>query len=262
MSYRFYITSRLFKAGQLSYAPTLTFHAPRPPLQLETAVVLLMKTPPFRVRVNSSTVGTGTSVALDAAATTKYLTPVEAGMVHGSLYDYVIELGNDIEYQVSQAYNFNGPAIARGTPVLSKIGGVLGTAQLTLNGGQRVVFPAVPETFNSIFNTARAWTATQSATVQTLTSGVGPLNYANQIWYAVVEGTTFIVANPQSVAVNDKAVYLLLIKFNAPNLVAFGTAYKVTGYTPSLAGVDALSFVYDATSGSYWLVGVRNRIDL
>lgn len=99
-----------------------------------------MALPLDRIKVLTPTTGTGASVVLGAAVSGVFLTPVEAGMVDGVAYDYVIEQGSDFEHN-SGIYSLAGGTIARGTPVKSKIGGAFGTAKINLNGTAVVYFP-------------------------------------------------------------------------------------------------------------------------
>lgn len=90
-----------------------------------------------RVKVETSTTGTGSSVAVgDAVA--GYLTPAEAGVQDGAVVNYVIEDGDDFEFQPEQTYSSTGPSLTRGTPSLSKIAGIVGTTQLPLSGNATV----------------------------------------------------------------------------------------------------------------------------
>jgi hypothetical protein len=101
-----------------------------------------MTAAPDRVKVFSSTAGTGTSVVLGARTHEFFMTPTEAGMLDGYAYDYIIEQGSDWEYQQEQIYTASGTTIARGTPKRSRIGGAaLGTSKITLDGTEVVYFP-------------------------------------------------------------------------------------------------------------------------
>ena len=87
-----------------------------------------------RVRVLVSTVGTGTPLTLGNAYSNSVCSMSEAGAVDGATYSYVIQDGNDFEVQENQVYTASGGTITRGTPKISKIGGVAGTTKLTLSG--------------------------------------------------------------------------------------------------------------------------------
>lgn len=215
---------------------------------------------PNRVRVSSSTTGTGTSVALGAAVSGAYLTPAEAGMVDGKKYNYVIEQGDDFEVQVGQTYTASGTTIARGTPAVSKISGTAGTTKLTLSGAQQVLFPALKESFDDIYSTSHQWTKPQSTSESALSSGSGADFTSVPMWTANVNGSTFTIANP-SVDAAHRTVIFIEVTFTTANSLAFGTKFKVTGYTASTSGKDVLVFMRDGNANTYNLVGYRNGVN-
>lgn len=103
----------------------------------------MVEIPPDRVKVFSSTIGTGTTIALGAALSNLFMTPAEAGMTNGLTYRYYIEQSLNWE-ENEGVYNSGASTIGRkATPIRSKINGVVGTTQLDLNGTQIVYFPLV-----------------------------------------------------------------------------------------------------------------------
>src|SRR3954471_15173614 len=103
--------------------------------------------PADRIKVFTPTTSTGSSVTLGAAVSNLFMTPAEAGLVDGRTYDYIIEQGTDFEHN-SGVYTAATPAMARGTPISSKIGGTVGTSKINLNGTAVVYFPF----FNRLFS--------------------------------------------------------------------------------------------------------------
>jgi hypothetical protein len=88
-----------------------------------------------------------------------------------------------------------------------------------------------------------AWTGTQKASDQALTSGASSDFTAGQHWTVNVNGSTFTIANPS--AVTDKTYIAIYITFTTSNTVAFGANYKnVAQYTPTATAgkTDALLF--------------------
>lgn len=108
---------------------------------------------------------------------------------------------------------------------------------------------------------ANTWAKPQTPVAAALTSGVGADFTANQVWTAAVSAT-FVISNP-SVAPPDKTYISILVSFASTQSLAFGTKFKTSGYIASQGGnKDHLVFVYDLSSDQYWLVGVRNQVNL
>jgi hypothetical protein len=140
-----------------------------------------MALPLDRVKVFSSTTGTGASVALGAIVSNLFASPSEAGMVNGATYMYVIEQGTS--WEINQgAYSTTGPTIARGTPIASRVGGTYGTTKITLDGTQVVYFPLFPSLLlpkdGSVAMTGRLeLPSAQSAYVDKGNSGSGTVTF-------------------------------------------------------------------------------------
>lgn len=96
-----------------------------------------------RVRVNTSTAGTGT-VTLGSAFSSAFCTFAEAGITDGQTVPYVIEEGNDFEIGTG-VYTSAGTTLTRATVTLSKIAGVSGTTKMTLAGAATVRIDARKE---------------------------------------------------------------------------------------------------------------------
>lgn len=84
-----------------------------------------------RVKVNIPTTGTG-DITFGAAASTAFLTPIEAGVLDGDEVRYVIVDGVDFEEGVGLIKDT--VATMGRTVTKSKIGGVVGTSALNLSG--------------------------------------------------------------------------------------------------------------------------------
>lgn len=92
-------------------------------------------TPFNRVKVATSTTGTGT-VTLSSAAT-GYAGFSESGVTNGAVVSYLIEEGNDFE--IGQGtYTSSGTTLSRDTVWLSKISGTAGTSKMNLAGAATV----------------------------------------------------------------------------------------------------------------------------
>lgn len=105
-----------------------------------------------RVYHTTATAGQTTSVALSAEPMTDaFLTMEEAGAVDGELYSYILEEGLDFEVQKDQTYDADTQTLTRGTPVISKIGGVAGTTKMTLLGTAAVRVAPSAEDFTEAF---------------------------------------------------------------------------------------------------------------
>lgn len=86
-----------------------------------------------RVKVATSTTGSGTTPLALGSADAGFRTMSAANAVDGEIYTYVIEDGSDWEIQ-EQVYTASGPTLARGTPVASSNGG----SRITLTGSAKV----------------------------------------------------------------------------------------------------------------------------
>jgi hypothetical protein len=109
------------------------------------------------------------------------------------------------------------------------------------------------------FAATGSWSKTQTAVPQNLTSGTGADFSACQNWRAVVNGSTFTIANPAT-APADGSIIKIRVTFTTANSVAFGNKFKTTGYTAGTSGIDNLTFEYDSTADLYYLDGVRNAV--
>lgn len=92
-----------------------------------------------RVYQGTATPGQTTSIILRTTPfSNAFLTMAEAGAIDGQLYTYCIEEGDDFEVQEDQVYTAATRTLARGTPSISKIGGVVGTTKMSLTGNAMV----------------------------------------------------------------------------------------------------------------------------
>jgi hypothetical protein len=107
-----------------------------------------------RVKVNTSTTGTGT-VTLGAASSNAFCTFAEAGVANADVVAYVIEEGNDFEIGIG-TYTSSGTTLSRDTVTLSKIGGTQGTSKMNLAGSATVRITARKEDLLSISDTQTA----------------------------------------------------------------------------------------------------------
>lgn len=97
-----------------------------------------------RVYVSTATVGTGT-LTLGAVVSAQFCTFAEAGIANGAtVRSYIIEEGSDFEIGYG-VYNSAGPTLTRAAVRLSRIGGIAGTAKMTLLGNATVRVLAAAE---------------------------------------------------------------------------------------------------------------------
>lgn len=99
-----------------------------------------------RVKVNTSTTGTGT-VTLGAAFSNAFCTFAEAGVANGNVVTYTIEDGSDFEVGRG-TYTSSGTTLSRDTVLLSKISGTSGTSKISLSGSAVVFLTAAKEDFD------------------------------------------------------------------------------------------------------------------
>lgn len=95
-----------------------------------------------RAKMTTATTGTGT-VTLGSAVTA-FLTFAEAGAVNATVYSYVIEDGNDVEFGIG-TYTSSGTTFSRDTVTGSKIGGTAGTSKINLSGSAIIAITALAE---------------------------------------------------------------------------------------------------------------------
>ena len=104
-----------------------------------------------RVRVTTSTTGTGDPILLGAATSDKFFDMDEAGAEDGAEYRYIVfQSGNDDFMIVSGVYDVGSGEITRATIHGSKIGGTAGTDDLDLVSGAVVRIVASKEDFDEI----------------------------------------------------------------------------------------------------------------
>lgn len=99
-----------------------------------------------RVFQLTATTGTGT-ITLGAALSPSVVTFAQAGAVDGNTVNYVIEDGSDYEIGIG-TIGGGGTTLARTTVSVSKSGGTVGTARLTLTGNARVRSAETARYFN------------------------------------------------------------------------------------------------------------------
>lgn len=98
-----------------------------------------------RVGMFITTTGTG-AVTADIPISNKFLTPAEAGAVNGGQYYFMLEEGNDFEFFIG-TWTASGTSVSRDTVLISKIGGVSGTAKMVLAGNAALRSIAPKEAF-------------------------------------------------------------------------------------------------------------------
>lgn len=196
-----------------------------------------------RVRFTSSTTGTGSSIAYGSTYSNAFLSPTEAGAVDGRKYTYVIQQGDDFEIQQDQVWTATGATIARGTPTLSKIGGVVGTTKITLNGTQQVSFgPSAHDLTYPIMRSVRTVTGTTDTLVDGDCFGQVTYNSASAVavslaqagasnafvagWNCFVRNTNTgaVTITPTTSTINGAAT-LVLQNSDAALIVSDGTNY-------------------------------------
>lgn len=202
-------------------------------------------------RMTTATTGTTSPITLGSAVP-GFLTFAQAGVVNGETVPYGIIDGINSETGTG-VYTSAGTTLTR-IPTKSTNGDAL----ISLSGNALVSITARAEDI-VVVDKAQTFSAPQTAGSAAITSGVAPDFSAKQLFTIAVSGSTFTVANPSADPANN-TVILLIISFTTANLVSFGTEYKVTGYTPSASGKDALTFVYDSAAGLYYLMGIRKGI--
>lgn len=109
-----------------------------------------------RVRVNTSTTGTGT-VTLGSATSNAYCTAAEAGISNGATVTYLIEdtftSGVPADFEIGTGvYTSSGTTLTRATVLLSKISGTSGTTKITLSGSAVVSITAAAEDFTNLYD--------------------------------------------------------------------------------------------------------------
>lgn len=117
-----------------------------------------------RVKVNTSTTGTGT-ITLGAAFSNAFCTFAEAGAANGNVVTYTIEDGNDFEIGRG-TYTSSGTTLSRDTVLLSKIGGSAGTSKINLSGAAVVFIAAAKEDLD----------------VNDFTEDTSPLGASDYVW--------------------------------------------------------------------------------
>jgi hypothetical protein len=102
------------------------------------------------VRQLTATEGEGSSIALGAAFAAHFFTLAEAGAVNDDEVYYRVDDGGNVEIQGPAVVSDNGDTVARGTPLISKIGGTVGTTKLDLSGNAEISIVAPAEILNAI----------------------------------------------------------------------------------------------------------------
>lgn len=104
-----------------------------------------------RVYHTTTSAGQTTSITLSAEAMSDaFLTMDEGGAEDGGLYSYILEEGSDFEVQRNQTYDAIAGTLTRGTPVISKIAGAVGTTKMSLLGNAAVRVTPTAEDFQDI----------------------------------------------------------------------------------------------------------------
>lgn len=109
-----------------------------------------------RVRHTTSETTPGATLQLSASAySNAYLSMAEAGAVDGRKYSYVIEQGLDFEIHDDEVWDGVNNRFARGTPKITKVGGVVSTSKMTLSGSASVRLIASAKTLTDLFTNAK-----------------------------------------------------------------------------------------------------------
>lgn len=122
-----------------------------------------------RAKMTTATTGTGT-VTLGIAVTA-FLTFAEAGAANATVYSYVIEDGNDVEFGIG-TYTSSGTLFSRDTVTGSKIGGTAGTSKINLSGSAIIaITPLAADIVTP--------TGTQTLSNKTLDGATLPVTYSD-----------------------------------------------------------------------------------
>lgn len=206
-----------------------------------------------RVQVETSTTGTGSSVAVGSAVT-GYLTPAEAGVQDSAVVNYVIEDGDDFEFQIGQTYSSSGPSLSRDTPSLSKISGTVGTSQIELSGSARVAI--VP--FAKQLNDMRTVVTPQmfGAVADGVTDDAAAINAAIAVVVAQGGGTVYVPPGTYKIS---STIY---VGYSDVRLIGAGRGdfhytapYYVSATTLTWAGTAGGTMVQFAPAGTQWISG-------
>lgn len=130
-----------------------------------------------RVGFFTSTEGQGT-ISIGAALSPSMLTPAEAGAEEGDEVGYVIQEGEDVEIGKGTVGSESGTVI-RDEVEISKIGGVVGTAKMSLSGAAVVRFAATAAAYSSFKDGATLKADIENQGPLTGGASVTPKNHGN-----------------------------------------------------------------------------------
>lgn len=199
-----------------------------------------------RAKMTTATTGTGT-VTLGSAVTA-FLTFAEAGAVNATVYSYVIEDGNDVEYGIG-TYTTSGTLFSRDTVTGSKIGGTAGTSKINLSGSAIIAITALAADIVTP-------TGTQTLSNKTLDGATLPVTYSDD---GAGEGPVAnLLRNSASPAASDIIGALALQgKDSAANTETYAKIFAqiVDPTTTSEDGLLALQTIIAGTLASRVLIG-------
>ncbi len=168
-----------------------------------------------KVYVLTGTTGNG-AIALGAAVSAQYLTEVEAGAVGGKSYHLHVDEGDDFEI-VPAVYTASGRVMTIGTPIVSKIGGTVSTAKMSLAGNARV---RVVTTAEALARLVSIDDASETTVASAATCDIGNIDTLRAVVSGAVTVTSF----------GSRASVLRIVRFSgAPLLTHNATSLILPG---------------------------------
>lgn len=211
------------------------------------------------VRVLTSTTGMGSSVDLGAAFSDAFLSAEESGAQDGEQVTYIIEQGLDREINRG-VLSLTATVVARGTPLISKVGGTVGTNKINLLGSATVRFILSAEDFSELVASVAPGKQTiwvpSHAMIPRQTNGAAPgaiETTTNKNNYRTLDFDTttqefaqFSVAFPKSW--NEGTVTFIPYWTHAATTTNFGVAWGLAGVARSNDDVGDVAYGTPQTS--------------
>jgi hypothetical protein len=224
-------------------------------------------------RMTTSTTGTGSTIALDAAVS-GFLSFANAGAQNGVAYSYAIRDGDDSEVGTA-VYSTTGPSLTSRTPTESTNGG----SAIDLSGSAEVIITPRAEDILANASTSERGRVELATSAEYRNNTSDRALTTDQVWSAMAEvtltdaaniswdmsaGFDFVVTltanrildNPTNAKVGQKG-RLRIVHSGAARTLSYGTSYEcAAGTAPTLATAanDEDVLYYDVISSTRILI--------